>query len=265
MGYRIKTTSKPAMLNDAQLVGGLERVWLKIEENRRAVLGGILLVFVAIAAVAAVLYYDHLQAEKAMGLHRQASALLRDRPADQPAKAEENLKQAIALYRQVAEQYPRSATAPLALYDLGNALMQANDVTGAIDAYKTYLASYRMSPPFVGLVQQRLAFAYLLNGDREQAEKHFQAVLEMPAALNKDVTLFELGKLEEAQSRPEAALARYQDLIKTSPASPLAGEAEIRIKALGGKVEGPPLVSPLPPGGGPPPAGRAESPKPSSP
>jgi tetratricopeptide (TPR) repeat protein len=264
MGYRIKTASKPALMNDAQLIGGLERVWLKIEENRRAVLGGILLVIIAVAAMAAVLYYDHLQAEKAMDLHRQAAALVRDRSPDQPAKAEENLKRAIALHRQVVEQYPRSATAPLALYDLGNALMQANDVAGAIEVYKKYLASYQMSAPFVGLVHQRLAFAYLLNGDREQAEKHFQAVLEMPAALNKDATLFELGKLEETQSRPEAALARYQDLIKTSPASPLAGEAEIRIKALGGKVEGTPLVSPLPPGG-PPPAGQAEPSKPSSP
>jgi tetratricopeptide (TPR) repeat protein len=77
-----------------------------------------------------------------------------------------------------------------------------------------------------------LAYAYLLQGDRAQAIKTFSAVLDVPGALNKDQALFELGKLEEAQSRPEGALARYQDLTRSYPNSPFASEAAIRIKAL---------------------------------
>ena len=57
------------------------------------------------------------------------------------------------------------------------------------------------------------------------------------AANNKDHALFELGKLEQAQSRPEGALARFQELIDRHPYSPLANEASIRIKALAAQQE----------------------------
>jgi TolA-binding protein len=236
MAYRIKTIPKTTTLaDDGHLITGVERFWLKAEDHRQAILWGLGLVLLAVIAVGIVIYYDHLQGEKALDLHRQATALALDRPAGQPNLGDENLKKAITLYRQVVDQYPKSATAPLALYELGNVLVQAKDYSGGIEAYKKYLSSYQVSKSLSGLVHQRLAFAYLLNGDREQAAKQFAAILEMPGSLNKDQALFELGKLEEAQSRPEGALARYQDLTKTYPSSPFAAEAEVRIKALGGK------------------------------
>jgi tetratricopeptide (TPR) repeat protein len=87
----------------------------------------------------------------------------------------------------------------------------------------------------LSLIYQRLGYAYLLKGDAEQARKAFSFVLEMPEALNKDQVLFELGKIEESQSRPEGALARYQDLMKAYPNSPFTGEAAVRTKVLGVK------------------------------
>jgi len=244
MAYRIKTAPKTTLVDDAHLLSGMERLWLKAEENRRAVLGAALLAVTVVVAAGAVLYYDHLQAEKAVDLHRQAARLYVDRPVGQPAKADENLTKAIGFYRQVVDQYPRTPTGQLATYELGNALVQANDLGGAIEVYRKHLSTYQTNQTLRGLVQQRLAFAYLLNGDREQAVKQFTAVLEMPVALNKDQALFELGKLEEAQSRPEGALARYQDLTKAYPTSPFAAEAEVRIKALGGKKAHAPMPEP---------------------
>jgi tetratricopeptide (TPR) repeat protein len=120
----------------------------------------------------------------------------------------------------------------MALYHLGNALVQANDLTGAIEAYKQYIATSGSNKVLLGLVYQRLGFVHLLNGDRDQAVKAFSAILEVPGSLNKDQAIFELGKLEESQSRPEGALARYQDLTKSYPNSPFASEAAVRIKAL---------------------------------
>jgi tetratricopeptide (TPR) repeat protein len=91
---------------------------------------------------------------------------------------------------------------------------------------------YGNNPALIGLVQQRLGYAYLIKGDRDQAVKAFSAVLDMPGALNKDQVLFELAKLEESQSRPEGALAHYQELMKTFPTSPFTSEAAVRVKAL---------------------------------
>ncbi len=47
--------------------------------------------------------------------------------------------------------------------------------------------------------------------------------------------LFELAKMEESQSRPEGALAHYQDLMKSYPNSPFTSEAAVRVKVLEAK------------------------------
>ncbi|MBI5777077.1 MAG: tetratricopeptide repeat protein [Nitrospirae bacterium] len=235
MSYRIKHEAKTIHADEAHLLSGMEHLLIWLEQNRRSVLIGVLVAALAIAAVVGALWYDARQDEAAADLYQQAAQLSLDRPADNAAKAEDNLKQAIALYRRVVEEHPRSRSAQLALFQLGNALVQINDVKGGIEAYSKYVATYGTNAMMLGLVHQRLAYAHLLNGDREAAVKAFLNVVALPGTLNKDHVLFELGKLEESLARPEGALAHYQDLVKVFPNSPLAGEAAVRMKALEAK------------------------------
>ena len=152
--------------------------------------------------------------------------------ASDPQKADQARKEAITRYRQIVDQYPRTASAPLALYHLGNTLVQANELGPAIEAYQRFLSLYGSNPSMAGLVQQRLAYVYLHKGDRDQAVKALTGILETPGTLNRDQALFELARLEESQSRPDAALARYQELIKAYPNSPFTSETTIRTKIL---------------------------------
>ncbi|MDP3597560.1 MAG: tetratricopeptide repeat protein, partial [Nitrospirota bacterium] len=163
---------------------------------------------------------------------REAMRFLTAPSASDPQKADHALKEAITRYRQVVDQYPRTPSAPLALYHLGNTLVQTNELSAAIEAYQRFLMLYGSNPSMVGLVQQRLAYVYLLKGDRDLAAKALTAILETPGTLNRDQALFELARLEESQSRPEGALAHYQELIKTYPSSPFASEATIRTKVM---------------------------------
>lgn len=232
MPYKIKVSPKGAPVTEAQLVSGVERWLALVREHRRAILTAAIVLLTAIAAIGAALWVEHRNAQQALEIQREATRFYLDRPTDQPAKADENLRKAITLYRQVVEQFPRSPSAHLSLYHLGNAMVQINDLAGAIAAYNTYVSTYGGNKLFLGMIYQRLGYAYLLNGERDKAVRAFEAALQVPGALNKDQVLFELGKLEEAQSRPEGALARYQELIKDYPNSPFAGEASVRIKAL---------------------------------
>jgi tetratricopeptide (TPR) repeat protein len=225
--------------DEAHLLSGLERVGLSLQQRSRQILIVLGVLAMAIVIVGVVIWLDHRHAQQAVDLERQATQLYVDRPVDKPQQADQNLKQAITLYRQLLDQYPRAPSAQLALFQLGNALVQANDLSGAIDAYQKYVAMYHDNKPLLGMVLQRLGYAYLLKGDQDAATKVFTTALEMTGTLNKDQVLFELGKIEEAQSRPEGALARYQDLSKTYPNSPFAGEATIRAKALEMKTSSP--------------------------
>ena len=235
MTYRIKHEAKVIHADEAHLLSGMEHFLVWLEQNRRSALTGVLVALCALAAVGGALWYDARQEAEAADVYRQATQLVFDRPADNPAKAEENLKQAIGLYRRLVEEYPRSRSAQISLFHLGNALVQVNDVKGGIEAYSKYVATYGTNKLMLGLVYQRLAYAYLINGDREAAVKAFLNVVGLPGTLNKDQVLFELGKLEESLSRPEGALAHYQSLVKVFPNSPFAGEATVRMKALEAK------------------------------
>jgi tetratricopeptide (TPR) repeat protein len=267
MSYRIKLPPRNQPPDAAQLRSGMEHAFDVLHEYRRGTSIGVGVLLVAVAGLLAVGWYDHRNAQAALELDRQATRLYLDRPADQPAKADDNLKKAIELYRQIVDQYPRAPVAPLALYHLGNAQVQFNDMGGAIETYQRYISLYGTNKALLGLVYQRLGYAYVLKGEHESASKAFSAALEVPGALNKDHVLFELGKLEEAQSRPEGALARYQELAKNYPNSPFTSEAVVRMKALEARkspgipavgstpAEPPPAVPAVKPGQAPLPRG----------
>ncbi len=232
MSYRIRVPEKADPLDEAHLLTGVDRFLHVLQEQRRAVLAGLGVVLVAGAVVAGVIWYDYESTLKARELDQEATLHYLNRPADDPKKSHEQLSQAITLYKQVVEQYPRSPVAPVALFHLGNAQVLANEVDAGIETYKRFMLLYGSNTSLLGLVQQRLAYAYLAKGDRDQAVKAFTGILEIPGALNKDHVLFELAKIEESQSRPEGALAHYQDLMKNYPNSPFTSEAAVRVKVL---------------------------------
>jgi outer membrane protein assembly factor BamD (BamD/ComL family) len=232
MSYRIKVPAKTLPVDEAHMLSWLDQTLHRSQDYRRPLLVGLGVLLLASAVVGGVFYVDRQAVQKAQDLEREAVRFLTAPSANDPQKADHALKEAIARYRQIVDQYPRTPTAPLALYHLGNMLVQTNDLSAAIEAYQRFLASFGSNPSFAGLVQQRLAYVYLLKGDRAQAMKALTSILETPGTLNRDQALFELARLEESQSRTEAAVARYQELIKTYPNSPFTSEATIRTRIM---------------------------------
>ncbi|MEQ1847633.1 MAG: tetratricopeptide repeat protein, partial [Nitrospira sp.] len=145
------------------------------------------------------------------------------------------LKEAIALYQRVVNEYPRTPTAPLAQFSLGNAYLQSNDLASAIEAYNRFISTYGTHVSLLGLVYQKLGYTYQLKGDLEQAVKAYSTILEIPGAMNRDHALFEAARLEENRSKPDEALKHYQELMKTYPNSPLTSEAAMRVKVMEAK------------------------------
>ena len=89
------------------------------------------------------------------------------------------------MFQDILDQYPGTPSAKVSSFLLGNSLMDGENYQGAIDAYTALIQEHRQDPILVGLVQQRLALAHLLKGNREAAESAFNAVLENAQALTK--------------------------------------------------------------------------------
>ncbi len=244
MSYRIKVPPRTLPVDEAHLVSGLEHWVLGLQRYRWAIVIGFILLLLMAGGIWGVFWYDAQNAGKAQELEREATLHLFTRPSNDPKKAAANLNEAIAIYKRVLEEYPRTPTAPLAQFSLGNAFLQANDLDSAIESYKRFLSTYGSNISLLGLVHQKLGYTYLLKGDVDQAAKTYSAILGIPGAMNRDYALFELARLEENRSRPDDALKYYQDLIKTYPDSPLTSEAAVRVKVLDAKKTSEPAVTP---------------------
>jgi tetratricopeptide (TPR) repeat protein len=249
MTYRIKVPPRTLPVDEAHLVSGLEHWVFGLANYRWSILVGFLLLLMIGGGTWGAFWYDAQNADKAQELEREATIHLFARSANDPQKAATNLKEAIVLYKQVVDEYPRTSTAPLAQFSLGNAYLQSNDLALAIEAYNRCISTYGSHVSLLGLVQQKLGYAYLLKGDLDQAAKAYSAILEIPDAMNRDYALFELARLEENRSRPDEALRHYQDLMKTFPNSPLTSEAAMRVKVIEAKKTpdpSPSAVTPAP-------------------
>lgn len=232
MTYRIKVPPRTLPVDEAQLITDLEHRLIGMKRYRWPLLIGGLLVILGGSITWGVFWYEGQAVAKAQDMEREATLHYLTRPSNDPKKIEMNLKEAVALYGRIVEEYPRTPSAPIALFHMGNALYQSNEIDAAIDAYKRFIANYGSSHTLVGLVHQKLGYAYLLKGDIDHAATAYSAVKEMNGADNADQALFELARIEEGRGNVQDATGVYQELIKTYPNSPLANEAALRVKVL---------------------------------
>jgi len=125
MSYRIKVPAKTLPVDEARLISELEHALFRLKDYRRPLLVGAGVLLLAVAVVGGVFWVDRQASEKAQELEREAGRFLFSRSTTDPVKADHNLKEAIARYRQVVDQYPRTPTAPLALFHLTNCLVRS--------------------------------------------------------------------------------------------------------------------------------------------
>ena len=232
MTYKIRHISKQVGAENPQFLSRSERMWLFAELHRRALMTGIVVAIAVVILLGALYLVQYQQEQEALALEHQAAQAYLDRSLDDVDAAKEKLQEAVALYRRIIEEFPRTASAQTAWYFIGNALAEQDDHAGAIEAYQQFIDQAGNSPALLGLVYQRLGASYLASGDREKGITAYTQVLQMPQTLNKDQVLFELAKLEEHETRNDEALARYKQLLDEYPNSPYASEATLRVRIL---------------------------------
>jgi TolA-binding protein len=233
MGYKIKDHSdKSAAMEPVVALSSKEQFLFFVEEHRGLVWGGIFLVVVLLGGLIALNWLSQQKQEEAWALQGKAQLVYLDRPLDDVDKGKANIQQASGMLQDILKQYPATTSAKISSFLLGNSLMEAENYQGAIEAYTSFVQEYAQDHILVGLVQQRLGLAQLLNGNREAAVSAFDSVLESPHALNKDQVLFELAKLAESEEKMDEAVKHYKQLIQEFPVSPFSTEANLRVKVL---------------------------------
>lgn len=234
MAFKIKTIHKTGIPDERQVMESMTRLRHRMAA-RAKMLWAVIGTMVVALAVAAGIYFMNVQAEQtAQDQLQQATLLYMKRPLSDTDAALSHVRQAVELFRSVVADYPESSSAPLAMHLLANALSVLGDHEGAIATYQRFLEDYPSQGALNALVRQRLAYAHLEQGDLQRAERVFAKILTIDKAPNKDLALLELASLGEQQNQSDAAMARYQELIKGYPHSVYWSEASSRVRILGG-------------------------------
>ena len=232
MAFKIRDPYRTLSSEHPELLSRPERMWLFAEQHRNAVIIGLLLVCVVAIGIGGIFWMEHQHEQEALALEHQAGILYFDRSLDQPEKAKINLEQAIALYQQIIDEFPHTSSAGLAWYFLGNAKIEQENYSDAIEAYESYLSSFQNNTTLRSLVMQRLGATYITTGNHQKGLEVYNQILALPESLNEDQVLFEMAKLEESDNHSNQALTHYKQLQDQYPASPYASEAALRIRVL---------------------------------
>jgi tetratricopeptide (TPR) repeat protein len=230
--YKIKKDRGRGVTDPTQIVESVGQAAGIAREHLPWVIGGIAVALVAGLVVGGVFWMRQQEDRAAADLLNEGTRVFSERSGGPLPRRPEELKKAVEVLRKVVAEYPRSTAAAQAAYLLGNALSDLKEWDGAVKAYQDFLARYGDQRLLVPLVYQRLAYVQLSQGKKDEAEKTLSAILSLEGAPNKDQALFELARIEELSSRPEGALARYQELMKEHPKSPFSNEAAVRVKTL---------------------------------
>ncbi len=245
--FKIKKNRKESPTDPTHLVDSVGQAARQARASMQWLLAGIAVAVIAGAAVGGFLWMRQQEERAAADLLHEATRSASERPllgGPPPTRSAEESQKAVATFRKILTDFPRSSVAPQAAYLLGNTLSDLKDWGGAVRAYEDFLARHGTHRSLVPLVYQRMAYAQLAQGKIEEAEKTLAAVVQINGAPNRDQALFELGKIDEILKRPEGALAHYQEIVKDHPSSPFAAEATVRIKTLDARKSVP---APAPP------------------
>ena len=146
---------------------------------------------------------------------------------------EKQTRVAIDLYQKILSAYPKTKSAAIAAFYVGNSYADLKDYDRGIEFYNKAL-TFPLDERMRGVVNLRLGYAYLNKNDKEQALKIFGLVEKIKLAGDQDVASYEIGQIYESQGKKNETLAQYESLVKAYPSSPMAAEASARITVLKG-------------------------------
>jgi tetratricopeptide (TPR) repeat protein len=194
-------------------------------------LGGLLFFGIAVSAY---FYFSGLSERKAQDLEFAAYAEYSKKNRVSGTEQEKQIKLAAELYQKILNAYPKTKTAAIAAFYLGNAYIDLKEYDKGIEFYQKALTSISLEEMMRGVIHLRLGYAYLYKNESDKALSEFAQVEKNPLTRDQDFASYEIGKIYESQGKRTEALGQYESLVKAFPSSPLTGEISSKIAEMKG-------------------------------
>lgn len=114
---------------------------------------------------------------------------------------------ALELFRGVQKKYPGAMSAAIAQYYVGNCLAALGQPDEAIKEYQFFVSKYAREKYLLGLVYQRMGYAYSALGKQAEAIKAFE---QAEAVEGPGVATIELARLYETSGNKSESEKKYK-------------------------------------------------------
>ena len=133
---------------------------------------------------------------------------------------------ALERYRTIQKDYSSTTSGAIAQYYVANSLSNLEDHENAVKEYQYFTKKYSSKKFLLGMVWQRLGYAYLALGKQEEAVKAFQ---QAEAVQGPGLATVELAKMFERMGKKEEAQKKYTIIAEKLAGTPWAYEAMSKI------------------------------------
>ena len=137
-----------------------------------------------------------------------------------------NYPQALQRFQDVVKQYGGTVSGATAQFYTGNTYVQMGQPEAALKEYETFIKKYSNETFLLGLVYQRMGYAYLAMGKQEEAVKAF---VQAEAINGTGPATLELARLHDRAGKSQEALKKYKEISDNLPSSAWAMEARKKL------------------------------------
>ncbi len=221
-----KETSATARQREQEIEGLMHALSETYDRYRKHIFIAVTAVLAVLAAVGGYALYQARNDGKASAMLAGAYEYYRTGPSGQP-----EYQKALELFRQIRSGYSGTLSAAVAQYYAGNCLMGMGRTQDAVAEYQYFVKHYGDEKELLGLVYQRMGYAYGALGNREESRKSFERA---DLILGPGLAALELANLYAQEGKTEEARKEYEMIAQKLPGTALAEAAKQRIAAGAG-------------------------------
>lgn len=137
-----------------------------------------------------------------------------------------NYPAALQRFQEVVKQYGGTLSGAIAQYSIGNTYLAMGQPEPAVKAYEEFTRRYSGRTFLLGMVYQRMGYAFAAMGKREEAVRAFSKAEEVGGT---GQATMELARIYEQAGNREDAQKKYKAVSEQLPATSLALEARSRL------------------------------------
>jgi tetratricopeptide (TPR) repeat protein len=179
---------------------------------------------VIVLALAVTLIYSFIRSSNEKKASQMMSAAYD--AYDPGGGAPANYPQALQRFQDIVKQYGGTLNGAIAQFSIGNTYVHMGQPEAALKEYEAFINKYSDEKFPLGLVYQRIGYAYLAMGKQDEAVKAFD---HAEAVAGTGPATLELARLYERAGKSQEALKRYKDISDNLPSSAWAMEARKKI------------------------------------